>query len=220
MSNIEPIGEKNIFDKMRVIEDAGQLHVKGYSYHEIATLLSLKIGEAKEYINEYKKILNRQAEDDPYFLERIQFNTIKALQEFDQLSKEAWETVNIATDHGMVPARIQALKLAADIANKKAQLHKLMSGTSGDSDYIARMQKAENVNQTLSRVLRDVISKYPEIADEVRRELSTAFEIMTNDDDIEDAEIVDSPEFETENDSHKASQFETENSSHKGGNHV
>jgi hypothetical protein len=91
----------------------------------------------------------------------------------------------------MVPARIQALKLAADIANKKAQLHKLMSGTSGDSDYIARMQKAENVNQTLSRVLRDVISKYPEIADEVRRELSTAFEIMTNDDDIQDAEVVE-----------------------------
>lgn len=191
MSDIEPVGEKSIFDKIRSIEDAGQLYVKGYSYHEIATLLSIKVADAKDYINEYKKILNRQAEEDPYFLERIQFNTIKALQEFDQLSKEAWETVNIATDHGMVPARIQALKLAADIANKKAQLHKLMGGTNGDSDYIARMQKAENVNQILSRVLRDVISKYPEIADEVRKELSIAFDIMNNDSDIEDAEVVE-----------------------------
>lgn len=192
MSNIEPIVEKTILDKIRTVEDAGQLYVKGYSYHEIATLLSIKTGEAKEYINEYKKILNRQAEEDPYFLERIQFNTIKALQEFDQLSKEAWETVNIATDHGMVPARIQAIKLAADIANKKAQLHKLMGGTSGDSDYIARMQKAENVNQILSRVLRDVISKYPDIADEVRRELAVAFDIMSSvEDDIEDAEVIE-----------------------------
>lgn len=205
MSNIEPIEDKGIIQKLRNIEEAGLLFVKGYSYHEIATLLSLKTGEAKEFIQEYKRILNKQAEDDPYFLERIQFNTIKALQEFDQLSKEAWETVNIATDHGMVPARIQALKLATEIASKKAQLHKLMSGVSGDNDYIARMQKAENVNQILSKILRDVISKHPQIADEVRRELAVAFDIMkTSDEDIVDADIVeDEPQFETENASHK-----------------
>jgi hypothetical protein len=173
-------------------------------------LLSLKTNEAKEYIQEYKKILNKQADDDPYFLERIQFNTIKALQEFDQLSKEAWETVNIATDHGMVPARIQALKLAAEIANKKAQLHKLMSGVSGDNDYIARMQKAENVNQILSKILRDVISKYPHIADEVRRELAVAFDIMkSTDEDIQDAEVIS----DTENNV-------TETVAHKGVNDV
>lgn len=205
MSNIEPIEDKGIIQKLRNIEEAGLLFVKGYSYHEIATLLSLKTGEAKEFIQEYKRILNKQAEDDPYFLERIQFNTIKALQEFDQLSKEAWETVNIATDHGMVPARIQALKLATEIASKKAQLHKLMSGVSGDNDYIARMQKAENVNQILSKILRDVISKHPQIADEVRRELAVAFDIMkTSDEDIVDADIVeDEPQFETENAPHK-----------------
>lgn len=192
MSNIEPVGEKTILDKLRRIEEAGLLYVKGYTYNEIATLLSLSINDAKDYIGEYKKILNKQADDDPYFLEKIQFNTIKALQEFDQLSKEAWETVNIATDHGMVPARIQALKLAAEIANKKAQLHKLMGGTTGDSDYIARMQKAENVNQILSKILRDVISKHPQIADEVRRELAVAFDIMkTSDEDVQDAVVVE-----------------------------
>jgi hypothetical protein len=79
----------------------------------------------------------------------------------------------------MVAVRIQALKLASDIAGKKAQLHKLMSGGNGtDNEYIARMQKAENVNQILSKILRDVISKHPEIAEEVRRELEVAFEIM------------------------------------------
>lgn len=208
MSNIEPVEEQTLFDKIRSVEEAGLLHVKGYNYNEIATLLSLRVSQAKEYVQEYKKILNKQAEDDPYFLERIQFNTIKALQEFDQLSKEAWETVNIATDHGMVPARIQALKLAMDVANKKAQLHKLMTTSSSDNDYIARMQKAENVNQVLSKVLRDVISKYPEIAEEVRKELAIAFDIM-NDDDIQDAEIVeDSPQFETDNASHKGANHE------------
>lgn len=178
-NQIEPVS-RTILDDLADIEQAGLLHVKGYSIHEISSLMSVNADRAKEMIAEYRKILNRQAESDPYFLEKIQFNTIKALQEFDQLSKEAWETVNIATDHGMVPARIQAIKLAAEVATKKAQLHKLMGGNQTDAQYIARMQKAENVNQILSKILRDVISKHPQIAEEVRKELEIAFEIMSD----------------------------------------
>ena len=127
-------------------------------------------------------------------LRGVQFNTIKALKEFDELSKEAWETINIATDHGMVAARIQAIKLAGELATKKAQLHKLMVGNNSDAEYIGRMQKAENVNQMLSRVLRDVISKFPEVADAVRRELSTAFEILEEPtEEIIDAEFTEVP---------------------------
>jgi hypothetical protein len=176
-NEIEPV-ERTILDELAEIEQVGLLHVKGYSIHEISSLVNAPIEHTKNMIAEYKKILNRQAELDPYFLEKIQFNTIKALQEFDQLSKEAWETINIATDHGMVPARIQAIKLAAEVATKKAQLHKLMGGNQADAQYISRMQKAENVNQILSKILRDVISKHPQIAEEVRRELEIALEIM------------------------------------------
>jgi hypothetical protein len=199
MSDIEK-SSKTLIDKLKDVEEVGKLHIKGYSMHEIGSLMTLKTNDVKEYIEEYKKILNKQVDQDPYFLERVQFNTIKALQEFDELSKEAWETINIATDHGMVPARIQAIKLAGELATKKAQLHKLLGVNTSDGDYIARMQKAENVNQILSRVLRDVISKHPEIADAVRRELAIAFEIMANEEevidaeDIEDAEIVSSKE--------------------------
>lgn len=175
--------ERTILDELADIEQAGLLHVKGYSMHEISSLVNVSVDKAKNMVSEYRKILNRQAESDPYFLEKIQFNTIKALQEFDQLSKEAWETINIATDHGMVPARIQAIKLAAEVATKKAQLHKLMGGNQADAQYISRMQKAENVNQILSKILRDVISQHPHIAEEVRKELEIAFEIM----DVEDA---------------------------------
>jgi hypothetical protein len=200
MSNIEHVKRDSILDKIKDIEKAGILHIKGYTYSEISSFLSITTNEAKSYIEEYKKIIQRQADKDPYFLERIQFNTVKALQEFDQISKEAWETVSIATDHGMVAQRIQALKLASDIATKKAQLHKLMSGgNNADAEYIQRMQKAESVNGILSRVLRDVISNHPQIADEVRKELAIAFEIMNGgeeevvDDDIIDADIPPAP---------------------------
>ena len=191
MSDIERTENKTLIEKLKDVEEVGLLHIKGYSMHEIASLMTLKTNDVKIYIDEYKKILNRQADEDPYFLERVQFNTVKALQEFDQLSKEAWETINIATDHGMVPARIQAIKLAGELATKKAQLHKLLGINTSDGEYIARMQKAENVNQILSRVLRDVISKYPEIADAVRRELAVAFEIMEEEETIDSEEIND-----------------------------
>lgn len=179
MSDIEIVKSKSLIEKIKDVEQVGILHVKGYSMREISTLMSIPINEIKDYIEEYKLILNQTIEEDPFFLEKVQFNTIKALTEFDELSKEAWETINIATDNGMVAARIQAIKLAGELATKKAQLHKLMGGNQTDGEYIARMQKAENVNQILSKILRDVISKHPTIAEEVRKELEIAFEIMT-----------------------------------------
>jgi hypothetical protein len=182
MSNIEKVEEENLIDKLKYVDKVGVLHVKGYSYAEIASLTASAVDKVKNAIHEYKKIIAKQVDEDPYFLEKVQFNTIKALQEFDQLSKEAWETINIATDHGMVPARIQAIKLASEVATKKAQLHKLLSGGQTDGQFIARMQKAESVNQILSRVLRDVIAKHPDIAEEVRKELSIALEIMQGSD--------------------------------------
>jgi hypothetical protein len=179
MSDIEIVKTKSLIDKIKDVEQVGLLHVKGYSMREISTLMSIPVNEIKIYIEEYKLILNQTIDEDPFFLEKVQFNTIKALTEFDELSKEAWETITIATDNGMVAARIQAIKLAGDLATKKAQLHKLMGGNQTDGEYIARMQKAENVNQILSKILRDVISKYPDIANEVRKELEMAFEIMS-----------------------------------------
>ena len=179
MSDIEVVKTKSLIEKIKDVEQVGLLHVKGYSMREISTLMSIPVNEIKSYIEEYKLILNQTIEEDPFFLEKVQFNTIKALTDFDELSKEAWETITIATDNGMVAARIQAIKLAGDLATKKAQLHKLMGGNQTDGEYIARMQKAENVNQILSKILRDVISKYPDIANEVRKELEIAFEIMS-----------------------------------------
>lgn len=183
MSSLEKVEEKSIFDKLKDIENVGVLHIKGYSNNEIGSLMGLKVSEVKQYIGEYKKILQKQVDEDPYFLERVQFNTVKSLQEFDELSKEAWETISIATEHGMVAARIQAIKLAGEIAAKKAQLHKLLGGSATDTEFVARMQKAESVNQILSKILRDVISKYPEIAEDVRKELQIAFEIMGKSED-------------------------------------
>jgi hypothetical protein len=182
----------SIVNELDDIEEAGLMYIKGYKMSEISTVMNITAKKARKYVNDYKQVFQRRSEEDPYFLEKVQYNTLKALDEFDEVSKEAWETVTIATDHGMISARVQALKLAAEVAAKKAQLHHLLGGNNADVEYVARMQRAESVNQILSKILRETISKFPEIAEEVRNELALAFELMERSDmDVVDAEIVE-----------------------------
>jgi predicted transcriptional regulator len=181
---------ETIFDKAKKVEQVGLLNLKGYSNADIAELESLAPSTVRDYIVQYKNFLENRAEDDPYFLEKVQYNTVKALAEFDEISKEAWETVEIATREGMVSARNQALKLCLDIATKKAQLHQLMGGTKTDGEYIARMQKAETVNQIISKVIRDVIANCEDCKEKARPMLREAFAMM-NEETIETAEEVD-----------------------------
>ena len=183
-------------EELHLVEEAGTLSIKGYNYSNIAELLEISPYKAKQYVQEYFRIIQSQADEDPYFLERVQQNTLRFLNELDEISKEAWETVNVATDNGMVTARTQALKLALEVTTKKAQLHQLMGGSKPDSEYIARMQKAESVNQILSEVLRDVVSDCERCRDMARIKLAEAFSLMENTegeevDDIETADIED-----------------------------
>jgi len=188
----------SIVDELNDIEEAGIMSIKGYRISEIATIMDITAKKARKHVKDHRELLDRRSQEDPYFLEKVQYNTLTALEEFDEVSKEAWETVTIATDHGMISARVQALKLAGEMAAKKAQLHHLLGGNNADAEYVARMQRAETVNQILSKILRDTIASFPEIANEVRSELSLAFELMENADlDTEsaragviDAEIV------------------------------
>jgi hypothetical protein len=177
----------SIVEELRDIEEAGLLDLKGYRVSEIATVMNITPKKARAFVTNYRELLDKRSMDDPYFLEKVQYNTLKALEEFDEVSKEAWETVTIATDHGMISARVQALKLAGEIAAKKAQLHHLLGGNNADAEYVARMQRAETVNQILSKILRDTVSNYPDIANEVRAELALAFELM---EDMEEAEEI------------------------------
>jgi len=197
MSEVEPHADAskgNTLDRAEKVEQVGLLYLKGYRPSEIAELENISRSTVNSYIDQYKDWVNRRVADDPYFLERVQHNTLKALSEVDEISKEAWETVEIATREGMVSARTQAIKLCLDIATKKAQLNQLLGGNNkADAEYIARMQRAETVNQMVSNAVRDVIAHCEVCRENLRPILREIFSIMNEDGntDIVDAEIVD-----------------------------
>jgi len=195
--------EITVYDELKLVEDAGLMKIKGYSYQDISSVLEISVDKAKNYVGQHSRVLQQIADDDPFFLEKIQFNTLKALDEFNEVSKETWETVHLATEAGMVSARIQALKLALDTAKQKAQLHQLMSGGKSDSEFIARMQKAETVNHIVSKVIRDIVAECEVCRPLAHNMLREAYALMDNEsfdsaedlvetlDFDEDAEIVE-----------------------------
>lgn len=184
-------GAPRFMEEMVEVEEAGKLRQKGYSFTDISEKMEVSPARAKELVDEYAKYIKYTAEQDPYFLEKTQMNTLAMLSELEDISKEAWESVEIATQHGMVSARTQAIKLALEVLTKKSQLFQL-TGTQGtDSDYIARMQKAELVNQVVTKIVREVVSECERCSELSRVHLAEAFEIMSEDQDVTDAEIVD-----------------------------
>ena len=188
--------EITVLDELRLVEQAGLMRIKGNSYTDVAEVLEVSVQVAKNYINQYHQVVEQMAESDPFFLERVQFNTLKALDEFNEISKEAWETVGLATEAGMITARTQALKLALDTANKKAQLHQLMSGGTSDGEFIARMQKAETVNQVVSKVIRDVVSDCERCRPLAHNMLREAYALMESEGFESPEDIAESLEFE------------------------
>lgn len=188
----EVVVANSMAQELEMVEEAGTLHLRGYNYTNISEILSISVYRAKKYVGDYIGIIKQESDSDPYFLERVQENTVKFLRELDDISKEAWETCQVATDNGMVTARVQALKLILEVTGKKAQLYQLMGGRSADSDYIARMQKSEHVNQILSAILTDVVSECDHCREQTRMRLAEAFSLM----EVEDAEEV-SEEAET-----------------------
>lgn len=196
---IELSEEETIFDKAARVQEIGLLSLQGYTYTDIRERTGLSIPTIKSYVNQYKSHIQKSADDNPYFLEETQYNTLVLLAELDNLSKEAYETVEIATREGMVPARTQAIKLALDVATKKAALYQLMGGTKTDGEYIARMQKAETVNQLVSKVIRDIVKECDVCRDKAKVALREAFAMMESDEKFDSADdAADHLDFEDE----------------------
>lgn len=177
--------------RLEQIYEAGALKLKGYNVTDIAEILGATAHAVRGMIREYDQMIEYQINADPYFMEKMQQNTMRALMSLDEISKETWETIQVATDNGMVNARLNGLKLALDINGKRAQLLQLTGQARADTDYVAKMQKVETVNQMLSDVIRDVVSECPRCREQARTRLAEAFSLMSDASDYDDAEVVE-----------------------------
>lgn len=167
----------NLPDKIEMVEKVGELHLKSYKPAEIARRLGISPAQAKAYVEDYKVLIQRKVEQDPEFMERIGENTIEALERMDSIVAEAWATYETAKDNDMINQQINLLKVCGDLEDKRAKLLQLM-GAKVDSGMMARMQRAERVNEIVSRIIKDVVIDCPRCKVEVMTRLAEAFDLM------------------------------------------
>lgn len=189
--------------KLDLLEKVGELHLKSYKPAEIARRLDISPAQAKSLIRDYQEVLANRVSQDPEFLDRIAENTIEALERMDDIVAEANLAYETAKDNEMINQQIGLLKLRGDLEDKRAKLLQLM-GAKIDSGMMARMNKAERVNEIVTRTIKEVVGDCPKCRVEVMPALAEAFSLMNKmeeaaemtpvDDDIIDVEVVEEEE--------------------------
>lgn len=192
-----------LLDRIDHLEKVSELYLKGYKPSQIARKLDISAAQARNYVEQYKEAVATRVMEDPDFLDRIQDNTLEALEQIDLLIKEAWETYENAKELEMMNQQINLLKVAGDLTDKRNKLLQLV-GAKIDSGMTARMQKAEQVNFVVSSIIKDIISQCDNCKGQAQVRLAEAFRDMNRPEeavemhkiegDIVDAEVVEEEE--------------------------
>ena len=161
-------------EKIEVIQRVAELHLKGMSDSAISRLVGIHVETVRNYIEEWEEFIAKRAEADPDILDRFLENTLKFNEMFAMIEKEAWDVVEEAKLAGVASHRIQALKLAESVAEKRARLYQLL-GPHIEKGYMEDLKKAERVNNMLSEILRDVVADCPRCKDRVMDKIRIAF---------------------------------------------
>ena len=147
-------------EKVEKIQRAAELHLKGWTDNAIGRDLGISSQTVRAYIEEWEDWIEQKIVKNPDILEQYLENTLKFDEAFAMLEKEAWSVVEEAKEAGVAAARIQALKLAESVTEKRAKLHQLL-GPRANNAYMEDLKKAQRVNEILSGILRDEIADCP-----------------------------------------------------------
>lgn len=199
----------NYIEKFEKLEKVAELHLKGFNYSQISRELDITPAHAKHLVDEYKDFVRDRAQEDPDLLDRLVENTMEVLETMNMISKEAWETYEQAKEFEMIQQRNAGLKNLMDINERKAKLLNLMGGNA-DSGSTARLRRAEQVNDIVSSIIKEVIADCPNCRVEAQIKLQEAFSLMDKEESVaepeelpqlEEAEVVEEALTEEEQES-------------------
>lgn len=154
------------FDEMnRVVEEL----LKGSSPTQISKDLSLSRAVVIQHIDSWKDII----QNDGRVRERAKEALAGADQHYAMIIKRAWETVDQADANGQLGTKATALKLVADIEQKRMDmLHK--AGVLEDNELASQLLENERKQEIIMGILKDVTAKCDHCKVEVARRLSKA----------------------------------------------
>lgn len=143
-----------LFDMMQKV---GELAMQGHNLNQIADRLDISPYMAKKHRDDWRTWLSREAQENTDFTERAVQLVFETLESYDKLKRSLWETVEYCDDNDLPAQKITALKSIAQIEKERAHVLQT-SGIKADSHMVARMHKAERVNEGLSKILKEVVA--------------------------------------------------------------
>lgn len=161
MSELEIAGK---FDQMnRVVEEM----LKGKNPTQISKDLGLQRAEVMNHIDTWRSLIK----GDHGVKERASEALSVADQHYNMIIKEAWDTVHQADAQDALNVKAQALKLIADVEQKRIDMLQ-KAGVIEKNDMADAILETERKQEILVGILRDVTSSCPQCKQEVARRLS------------------------------------------------
>jgi hypothetical protein len=152
------------FEQMNIVVE---MSLKGYNPTEIAKELEIKRTEVLRIMEEWKSY----AQNDKTIQERAREALVASDQHYNMLMNRAWETVEQSDVAADLKAKVSALKLVSDIQSKQMEMLQ-KAGLLDNAEVGARIAEAEEKQEILIGILRDVTSKCSVCQREVKQRLS------------------------------------------------
>lgn len=179
MNEIEPSVH---FDKMnRVVSEL----LKGNSATQIASITGFSRKEVLEYIDEWKAVVH----NDTSVRDRAKEALLGADQHYDMLIKEAWKTVEDADTQGQLSVKAGALKLIADIENKRISMLQSV-GVLENNEMASQILETERKQEMLVGILKEVTSSCNHCKIEVAKRLSQITGVVEPIQIIEESDVI------------------------------
>ena len=161
MSEIELADQ---FDQMNKVVSE---FIKGSNVNDIAKQFDLKPVQVSNMLNAWREIMH----SDNGIRERAKEALGAADQHYSMVINEAWNTVNQANVQDDLRTKAQALKLVADVEQKRIDMLQ-KAGVIEKNEMADAILETERKQEVLVGILRDVTSACPQCKQEVARRLS------------------------------------------------
>lgn len=152
------------FDQMNKVVSE---FIKGSNVNDIAKQFSLKPVQVSNMLNAWREIMH----SDNGIRERAKEALGAADQHYSMVINEAWNTVNQANAQDDLRTKAQALKLVADVEQKRIDMLQ-KAGVIEKNEMADAIIETERKQEILVGILRDVTSSCSNCKQEVARRLS------------------------------------------------
>lgn len=134
-------------------EEAASLFRKGFTNADVARRLKVSPDTAASYRKWYEQRHQQEIADNPHFLNEVLSNTLKNLQEIDEVRKEAWRQYHKAEARQI---KLQALNTVRACQQDRARIYGLLGVDQATSAMYANIKFVQDkILQFLNEAICD-----------------------------------------------------------------